>query len=167
MKFSSSERCRENLQAYIDANRIGAVILPLKRSTATVPQAAAALGVKTDQIIKSLVFQADGQPLLVINNGLARVDHRKLAGCLGVGRKRVKLADPQWTLEMTGYAVGSMPPFGHRWKLRTLVDRAIADLEVVYAGGGGPDTMMKLSAGELLRVTGAELHDLAVIPNIS
>jgi prolyl-tRNA editing enzyme YbaK/EbsC (Cys-tRNA(Pro) deacylase) len=158
---------RGDLQAFIEQNRIDALVLPLAKSTATVPEAAAALGVETDQIVKSLVFEVRGEPLLVINNGLARVDHRKLAGRLGVGRKRIKLADPQWALEITGYAVGGMPPFGHRSKLRTLVDRAIAGLGVVYGGGGGNDTMLKLGAAELVRVTAAEMCDLAVSPNIA
>ena len=150
-----------DLQAFIERHNIEADIIPLKEHTPTVGDAARALGVATDQIIKSLVFQMDGTPLLVINNGLARVDRRKLAAYLGIGRKKVKFADPDMALAVSGYIVGSMPPFGHRQKLRTLVDRAVAELETVYGGGGDINAMMRLTPTVLLEVTHAETVDLS------
>jgi prolyl-tRNA editing enzyme YbaK/EbsC (Cys-tRNA(Pro) deacylase) len=151
----------QDLQQFIDVHQIQARILPMKEHTPTVSDAARALGVPTEQIIKSLVFLVDELPLLVVNNGLARVDRRKLAAPLGVGRKRVKFADPEKALEITGFVVGSMPPFGHRLKLATLVDQAVLHLEVVYGGGGGIDAMMRLTPEELVRVTGARALDLS------
>jgi Cys-tRNA(Pro) deacylase len=150
-----------DLQQFIDAHGIAATILPLEAHTATVSDAARALNVATAQIIKSLVFLTDGNPLLVINNGMARVDRKKLAGFLGVGRKRVKFASADQALEMTGYVVGSMPPFGHRHKLKTLVDPAVTTLEVVFGGGGDLDAMLRVTPKELLRVTGAEVVSVA------
>jgi prolyl-tRNA editing enzyme YbaK/EbsC (Cys-tRNA(Pro) deacylase) len=85
------------------------------------------------------------------------VDRKKLAGILGVGRKKVKFASADQALEITGFVVGSMPPFGHLQKLPTLVDPAVAELDTIYGGGGNIDAMMRLSPGELLRVTGAEV----------
>ena len=150
-----------NLKQFIDTHNIQALILPMGERTPTVSDAARALGVPPGQIIKSLVFRVDEQPLLVINNGLARVDRRKLAAGLGVGRKRVRFADAERALEITGYVVGSMPPFGHRLKLATLIDPAVLQLDVVYGGGGGIDTMMRLTPAELLRVTGARVLDVS------
>ena len=152
----------EQLQIFIDAHRIEAVILPMGGHTSTVSEAALALAVETDQIIKSLVFRTQTEPLLVINNGLARVDRRKLAAGLGVGRKRVKFASPEQALALTGFVVGSMPPFGHRAPLRTLVDRGVVQHENVYGGGGAGDTMMRLTTRELVAFTGAEVVDIAV-----
>ena len=152
---------RTDLQAFIDTHHLAAVILPMAEHTATVDDAAAALGVDANLIIKSLVFMADSTPILVVNNGLARVDRKKLADCLGMSRKRVKFATVRQALETTGYVVGSMPPFGHRQPLRTLVDTATAGLETVYGGGGGIDAMMRLSPSELLRVTHAEVVDIS------
>ena len=108
---------RTDLQTFIDDQQIQATILALSEHTLTVGDAARALAVNTDQIIKSLVFHIDGKPLLVINNGLARVDRRKLAAHLGVGRKKVKFASPDTAFTLTGFVVGSMPPFGHKQKL--------------------------------------------------
>ena len=151
----------ESLQQYIDSGGIDAQIVPLDAHTATVNDAARALGVATEQIIKSLVFMVAGEPLLVISNGTARVDRRKLATHLGIGRGRVKFASADQTVEITGYVVGSMPPFGHRQVLKTLVDPAVTRLETVYGGGGAVDAMLRLTTTELLRVTGAEVVAIA------
>ncbi len=150
-----------DLQHFIAEHQIEATILPMAEHTPTVPDAARALGVETGQIIKSLIFLVRDEPLLVINNGLAKVDQRKVAARLGVGRKRVKFANAERALEITGYVVGSMPPFGHRQKLRTFVDPAITKLAIIFGGGGEIDAMMRLTPAELLRVTGAELLEVS------
>jgi prolyl-tRNA editing enzyme YbaK/EbsC (Cys-tRNA(Pro) deacylase) len=77
-----------------------------------------------------------------------------------MNRKRIKFASTDQVLEMAGYAVGGMPPFGHRRPLRTLVDAAVTGLTAVYGGGGAVDAMMRLSTLELMRVTQAEAVDL-------
>ncbi len=150
-----------DLQRFIDTTHINATILPLKEKTPTVRDAARALGVQTDQIIKSLVFMVSKEPLLVINNGLNRVDRKKLAIYLGVGKSRVKFASPEQVLDKTGFQVGSMPPFGHRYPLRTLVDEIVIAQKVVFGGGGKINAMMQLETAELLKVTGADVMDLS------
>ncbi len=130
--------------------------MSMKQHTPTVPEAAKALGVQAWQIIKSLVFLIKDEPVLVINSGEARIDRRKLADYLAVGRGRIKFAAPDQALAITGYVVGSMPPFGHKQKLRTVIDLSVRSLETVYGGGGDINAMMRLTATELLRVTSAE-----------
>ena len=152
---------KSDLQQFIDNNRIEATIIPLNEHTSTVAEAAHALDVETDQIIKSLVFRLNEEPLLVINNGLARVDRKKVASVLGVGRKRVKFASPEHALETTGYVVGSMPPFGHLSKMKTLIDTAVTEMDVIYGGGGSIDAMMRMTSSELLRVTDGEVVDIS------
>ncbi len=147
---------RTDLQRFIDDHGIEAAILPLSQPTPTVADAAVALGVETDQVIKSLVFRIKDEPLLVIASGECRVDRKKLANYLKVGRGRVRFASANQALETTGYVVGSMPPFGHRAKLRTILDDAVTGLDTVYGGGGDINTMMRMTTAELLRVTAAE-----------
>jgi prolyl-tRNA editing enzyme YbaK/EbsC (Cys-tRNA(Pro) deacylase) len=146
-----------DLQHFIDGHGIEAAILSMSRETPTVSDAASALGVCTDQIIKSLVFLNKDDPFLVITNGLAHVDRRKLATYLDVGRNRIKLSSPETALAISGFRVGSMPPFGHRRKLRTLVDAAVTALDELFGGGGDIDALVRLTPGELLRVTNAEV----------
>ena len=152
---------KSDLQKFINDNRVEATIIPLNEHTTTVADAARALDVATDQIIKSLVFRLNEEPLLVINNGLARVDRKKVAAVMGVGRKRVKFASPEHALETTGFVVGSMPPFGHLTKLRTLIDTAVTKMDEIYGGGGSIDAMMRMTSSELLRVTAGTVVDVS------
>lgn len=153
----------QDLQEFIDRCHVAAEILPMAEDTPTVPDAARALGVSQEQIIKSLVFlveqspAGDPQPVLVIANGVRKVDDRLVARHLGVGRKRVKMARPEQALAITGYGVGAMPPFGHRVALRTLLDPGVIAQGEVYGGGGEINAMLRLAAQELLRVTRAEV----------
>lgn len=149
------------LQEFIDIHQIDAQIIPLGQHTLTVGDAAKALSVSTEQIIKSLVFHVNNNPILVINNGLARVDRKRLAAYLNVGRKKVKFASPDTAFALTGYVVGSMPPFGHRQTLRTLVDTSVTAMDTIYGGGGDIDTMMRLTPKTLMAVTQAELISLS------
>lgn len=148
---------RTDLEHFINANGIDATILPMNGHTSTVSDAARELGVETRQIIKSLVFLADDTLFLVINNGLARVDRRKLAVRWQIGRKRIKFASADQARDITGFVVGSMPPFGHIQPLPTLIDPSVTRIDPLFGGGGDIDAMMQLTPGELLRVTKAEL----------
>jgi prolyl-tRNA editing enzyme YbaK/EbsC (Cys-tRNA(Pro) deacylase) len=156
-----------DLQRFINENHIAAEILPMAHDTPTVPDAARALGVSQQQIIKSLVFLVAesnagvARPVLVIANGARKVDERLVAGHLGVGRKRVKLARPEQALAITGYIVGAMPPFGHQTRLRTLVDPGVVAQPEVYGGGGEINAMLRLTSRELVRVAGAEVVSVA------
>lgn len=150
-----------DLQRFIDQNHILAEILPMEEDTPSVPDAARALNVKEDQIIKSLVFLVDGQPTLVIANGTRKVDERLVARHFGVGRKRAKMARPEQALEITGYVVGAMPPFGHQTRLRTIVDPGLVVHQEIFGGGGEINAMLRLTPQELLRVTGAEVVAVA------
>ena len=147
----------KNLQCFIDENQIIAEILPMEADTPTVPAAARALGVKEEQIIKSLVFLVDGQPILIIGNGTRKLDNRQIARHFGVGRKRVKMARADQALEITGYVVGAMPPFGHQARLKTIVDSGAMAHTEIFGGGGEINAMLRLTPEELLRVTGAEI----------
>ena len=150
-----------DLQQFIDKENITAEILTLDGHTPTVEDAARELKVAPGQIIKSLVFKVRDEPILVINNGTARVDQRKLAQYLEVGRKWAKFASPERALKITGFVVGSMPPFGHLTRLRTLVDSAVFDQAEIFGGGGDINAMMRLTPAELLRVAGAEIVSLS------
>src|SRR5258705_13986343 len=91
-----------DLQRFIEAHHIEATILPMAEHTPTVPDAARALAVKPEQIIKSLVFLVQDEPLLIINNGLAKVDRRKVADQLGVAKEQGQFAAAEQAPEITG-----------------------------------------------------------------
>jgi prolyl-tRNA editing enzyme YbaK/EbsC (Cys-tRNA(Pro) deacylase) len=81
-----------------------------------------------------------------------------------VGRKRVKLADAETVLNITGYPVGAMPPFGHRRPLPTLMDKRVLRQTEVYAGGGQIDALLRISPEAIFRVTSAIELDLIEPP---
>ncbi len=147
----------ENLQAYLDNHQIAAEIVYPGAPTPTVPAAAEALGVEADQIVKSVIFLVEDRPFLVIGCGTRRVDPRKLAQRLAVNRKRVKLANADQVLELAGYAVGTVPPIGLKTRMPIYMDPAVQHYEIIYAGGGGIDALMKMTTAELLRVSQAEI----------
>ena len=150
----------QDLHAYLNKRHIQAEILHLNEDTPTVPDAARVLGVSPEQIIKSLVFGIDGQPILVIANGERKIDPRKLADHFQVARKRVKFATAEQALEITGYVVGSMPPFGHLQTLPTYIDQDVTALQTIYGGGGDVHAMLKLEVEALLAVTQGTVLDL-------
>lgn len=149
-----------DVQSYMLAHQIPGEIVRLGVPTPTVESAARAVGAHADQIIKSILFVVDEEPVLAIACGLSNIDRRAIADLYGVGRKRVKLAAPETVLEISGYEVGAMPPFGHREPLKTLVDRKVLSYSVAYAGGGADNALVRLNPQDLLQATGAVVLDM-------
>ena len=152
----------EYLQRFIDEAGIEAKILFLEVDIPKVQAAAEALAVTPEQIIKSVLFLADGEPVMVIASGLARLDRKALADYLGVSRRRVKIASAAQVLAHTGYVAGSVPPFGYEQPIETVVETAVFQQSgVVYGGGGEVHALMALSVAELRRVVGSRVASLA------
>lgn len=146
-----------DLAHWIADNGVAAQVICLPVETPTVQAAAAAVNAPPEAILKSLVFLADGRPRLVVANGLAQVDRGKLSAHWGLSKKRVKMASPDQVLKLTGYRIGAVPPFGHHTPLPTLVDPAVLEQPVVYAGGGGVQALVRLTPQELVRVVEPEI----------
>jgi prolyl-tRNA editing enzyme YbaK/EbsC (Cys-tRNA(Pro) deacylase) len=124
-------------------------VLPDAVSTAAA--AAAALGVEVGQIANSLIFDADGDPLLVLTSGAHRVDTAKVAALVGVAA--VRRATPDFVREHTGQAIGGVAPVGHPKPVRTLVDTALDRYDEVWAAGGIPHAVFPTTFAELVRMT--------------
>ena len=151
----------QNLQQFINSNSVQAQIVHLAVPTLTVADAAEALSVVPEQIIKSVLFLADGEPVLVIAGGTKRIGWKTLADYLGVSRRRLKTAKPEQVLAIAGYVVGSVPPFGHQGKIRTIVETAVTQQSTIFGGGGDTNALLKLTVAELQRVVGEETAVLA------
>lgn len=149
------------LAQYIVERSIRAEIVHLESGTPTVAAAAEAVGVQPEQIIKSVLFLAADEPVLVVTNGLTRINRKALADVLDMSRRRIKIAGGEAVAAVTGYAVGAVPPFGHLTPLRTLLEAGVMDQEVVYGGGGESNALMLVSTAELQRVLVPELVDVA------
>jgi prolyl-tRNA editing enzyme YbaK/EbsC (Cys-tRNA(Pro) deacylase) len=125
------------------------------------PTAAAAakqLGCDVAAIANSLVFSADGAPLLVMTSGAHRVDTVRVAAV--VGAAAVTRADARSVREWTGQAIGGVGPVAHPAPIRTLVDTWLARYDVVWAAAGHPHTVFPTSFDELLRITDGTAADV-------
>ena len=144
-----------------DPSRI-ARLQVLPDAVTTAAAAAAALGVEVGQIANSLVFDADGTPLLVLTSGAHRVDTAKVAAL--VGAWRVRRALPDFVREATGQVIGGVAPVGHPVPLRTLVDRALDAFDEVWAAGGIAHAVFPTTFAELVRVTGGKPAEVGRVP---
>ncbi|KWV34231.1 YbaK/EbsC family protein [Micromonospora rifamycinica] len=131
----------------------------LPEAVHTAAAAAAALGVHVGAIANSLVFDADGTPLLVLTSGAHRVDTAGLAAHLGV--THLRRATPEFVRQHTGQVIGGVAPVGHPGPLRTLVDTALAGHPEVWAAGGVPQAVFPTTYPELLRITGGTPAEVA------
>jgi prolyl-tRNA editing enzyme YbaK/EbsC (Cys-tRNA(Pro) deacylase) len=126
--------------------------------TRTAEDAARAIGCQVGQIVKSLVFTANGAPVVALVSGANRVDTGKLAEVAGgpVGK-----ADADTARSATGYAIGGVPPFGHATRLAVFVDRDLLSYEVVWAAAGRPDAVFPIQPARLRELSGGIVTDLS------
>jgi prolyl-tRNA editing enzyme YbaK/EbsC (Cys-tRNA(Pro) deacylase) len=129
----------------------GGEVRVLDESARTAAEAAAALGVEVGAIANSLVFEADGEALLVLTSGAHRVDTAKVASLLGIGS--VRRATPELVESATGQVIGGVAPIGHPAPVRTLVDEALARYDVVWAAAGHTHAVFPTTFDELVRLT--------------
>ncbi|QBS40040.1 YbaK/EbsC family protein [Nocardia sp. CS682] len=123
----------------------------------TAPTAAAAaeqLGCPVAAIANSLIFDAEGAPLLVLTSGAHRVDTGKIAAHLGIGK--LSRASAEFVRVHTGQAIGGVAPLGHPAPIRTLIDETLAAQTEIWAAAGHPHTVFPTTFDELREVTGAE-----------
>ncbi|MEV4139552.1 YbaK/EbsC family protein [Dactylosporangium sp. NPDC049742] len=125
----------------------------------TAAAAAAAVGVEVAQIANSLIFEAGGDPLLVLTSGAHRVDTAKVAALLGTGK--VKRATAEFVREHTGQVIGGVSPLGHPKPVRTLVDVDLARFGEIWAAGGIPQAVFPITYEELVRITAGTPAEVA------
>jgi prolyl-tRNA editing enzyme YbaK/EbsC (Cys-tRNA(Pro) deacylase) len=131
-------------------------VLPDQARTAQ--QAADGLGCEVGAIANSLIFDADGVPVLILTSGAHRVDTAKVAERIGVARLR--RASPEFVRLHTGQVIGGVAPVGHPEPVATYLDRALAAFPVVWAAGGHAHAVFDTTYDELLRMTGASEIDV-------
>ncbi len=130
----------------------------LPESAPTAASAAAQLGCEVGAIANSLVFSADGAPLLVMTSGAHRVNTDRVAAL--VGASAVQRADAQSVRTWTGQAIGGVGPVGHPAPIRTLVDSWLDSCDVIWAAAGHPHTVFPTSYAELIRITNGTPADV-------
>ena len=132
----------------------------LTDSTRTAPEAAAAVGCELGAIVKSLVMRGvdTGAPVLALVSGANRADLELLTAAVG---EAIERPDAAYVREVTGYAIGGIPPVGHPAPVRTFMDEDLLTFETVWAAAGHPHTVFPITPAALATASGATVTRLA------
>lgn len=127
-------------------------VLELPDSTRTAQEAANTIGCKVSQIAKSLIFKGktSQKPILIVASGTNRVNEKVIKTHLG---EKLKKADADFVLEHTGFAIGGIPPIGHKNLITTLIDEDLLQYEEIWAAAGTPHAVFKLTPKVLVEIT--------------
>lgn len=128
----------------------------------TAQQAADALGVALGQIAKSIIFRrkSDDAAVLVVTSGDLRVDEKKVQAIVCADGGKLGRADADFVKDKTGFSIGGVSPLAHATPPVTLIDRELFRFDVIWAAAGHPHGVFPLSPDDLVRLTGAPVHDV-------
>ncbi|MCK4471083.1 MAG: YbaK/EbsC family protein [Anaerolineae bacterium] len=154
----------ERVQAALKKAGLDISIVQLQESARTAQLAADALDTALGSIVKSLLFLADGEPVLVLVAGDRRADPARLKRLLGA--RRVMIADAERVRRETGFSIGGVPPIGHQRSLQTWIDGSLGRFETVYAAAGHPHAVFPIAFETLVHITGGHVADVTEIPSM-
>lgn len=131
-------------------------VVELSASTRTAQEAAQTIGCEVAQIVKSLVFytKQTNKPILILASGINRVNEKMIEEVIG---EKIARADADFVREVTGFAIGGIPPIGHKQKLDTFIDKALLNYKELWAAAGTPNAVFKLESSDLESLTGGKI----------
>jgi prolyl-tRNA editing enzyme YbaK/EbsC (Cys-tRNA(Pro) deacylase) len=162
---ATSEPMHPNVARVIRAAAEAGLAIEVRRfaeETRTAADAARAVGCEVGQIVKSLVFVADGAPVVALVSGAHQLDPDRLGATLGADE--VRRATGAEARSATGYAIGGVPPLAHATVLQVLIDRHLLEHDVVWAAAGLPDAVFPADPRALAAAAGAREAELAATP---
>ena len=152
----------ESVRAWLADHAPDLPIIEVEASTATVLEAAQALGVEPGRIAKTLALRVNGEVVLVVARGDARLDNVKTKAAFG-GRPR--MLDPAETLELTGHAVGGVCPFGLATPLKVYCDRSLEVFDEVFPAAGSLNSSVRVSPARLAELVAVGWVDICRMPD--
>lgn len=158
--MNTLKKSAETVQAALDAAGIECQVREFPASTRTAADAAAAIGCTVAEIAKSIIFglPQSERGVLVIASGVNRIDEQRVSEHLG---EPVGKATPELVRQLTGFAIGGVPPVGHTTALPILIDRDLLALTTIWAAAGTPNAVFELTPGQLVALTGGDVIDVA------
>ena len=142
----------QKIQNLLNETGLKLTVQEFADSTRTAQEAADRVGSEIGQIVKSLVFRGSttGSPILVLTSGANRVDEKRLSAYVS---EPIERADAEFVREVTGFAIGGVPPVGHAQALNTFLDEDLMGYQTIWAAAGTPNAVFELTPGELKRLT--------------
>ena len=153
----TSPKMHPSAQKVADAAQKLGLAIEIKefdQTTRSAQEAAEAIGCDVAQIVKSLCFTVNEQPIMALVSGSNQLDERKLAVLCGVGRKQVQRASADAVKAATGFSIGGVPPFGHLTPMTIFVDEELQKFETVWAAAGTPFAVFAIGPDELVKGCG-------------
>jgi prolyl-tRNA editing enzyme YbaK/EbsC (Cys-tRNA(Pro) deacylase) len=151
----------ESVRAWLAQNAPDLPLIETEESTATVDEAAKALGVEPGQIAKTLAVRVGGDVFLLVTRGDARLDNGKTKQALGA---RPRMLGAEETLALTGHPVGGVCPFGLATPLPVFLDLSLQPFETVYPAGGSLNASVRVTPERLFKLVGERWVDLCRLP---
>jgi len=151
----------ESVRAWLAANAPDLPLIEVKESTATVAEAATALGVAPAEIAKTLTVRAGDETFLLVARGDARLDNQKSKAEFGA---RPRMLGPEETLALTGHPVGGVCPFGLAHPVPVYLDVSLRDFDLVYPAGGSLTTSVEVTPQRLFDLVAERWVDLCRLP---
>ena len=151
-ELSSQQRVQEALRQHGGGHEV----VDLGLSARTAADAAAAVGCRVDQIVKSLIFRLrdSRRALLIETSGVNRVDEKNVGALVG---EKLERADADFVRAETGFAIGGVAPVGHIKPILTLIDEDLMQWDAIWAAAGHPNTVFRLTPADLVTMTGGRV----------
>jgi prolyl-tRNA editing enzyme YbaK/EbsC (Cys-tRNA(Pro) deacylase) len=142
----------QKVQAALNAHNLACEVVQMKDTTRSAADAARVVGCEVGQIVKSLIFEGkqSHQPILVATSGANRVNEKAVEQNVA---EPVKIANPEYVRQMTGFAIGGVPPVGHDHPLKILIDEDLLQYDEIWAAAGTPHAVFKLTPDDLKTIT--------------
>lgn len=158
--MSLESEALQRVRAALSAAGVAGEIRLFEEHLPTAPAAAEAVGVELGRIAKSILLFAGGEPVLVVTAGDRRVDRQKVKALMNRGKVTIASADD--VLVVTGFVAGGVAPVGLLKPADVLLDESLQRFPDIWAGGGVPEALLRLTVAELPQVTGGRFAEVAV-----
>jgi prolyl-tRNA editing enzyme YbaK/EbsC (Cys-tRNA(Pro) deacylase) len=152
----------KSVRAWLESHAPDLEYIEAKASTATVAEAAVALGVLPAQIAKSLAVRAGDHVFLLVTSGVVRLDNAKSKAEFGA---RPRMLGPGETLAVTGHPVGGVCPFDLPGGLPVYLDVSLRPLGIVYPAGGSLNTSVRAPVDRLFELVADRWVDSCNLPS--
>lgn len=157
IEYKKLSKSAESVQEALSQKGLTCEVVELSSSTRTANDAAATIGCEVAQIVKSLLFRSanKNEPVLILVSGINRVNEKAIERMLG---EHIVKADAEFTREVTGFAIGGVPPVGHKQKINNIyIDEDLLKFETLWAAAGTPNAVFSLYSGDLENLTGGKI----------
>lgn len=154
--MSNLSKSAQSVQDALSEKGLEAKVVELPASTRTAEDAAKAIGCQVAQIAKSLIFRTKhtNKAILVLASGINRVNEKTISRHVG---EEIAKADADFTREVTGFAIGGIPPIGHKQKIQTYIDEDLLQYKELWAAAGTPNAVFSLSPSVIEDLTGGKV----------